>query len=109
MLKISFIITHDAVSLFFIGIEVQDLYRCTKNHPPVVRHFGDIDNLCIGQLSFNILNTAFAETLLLAGCVVLSVLFQIAMFARIGNSSDDFRTTNGLQKIQFFAKFFSTT
>ena len=55
MLKIGLVIANDTISLLFIRIEIQNADRRTKNHPAIVGHFGDIDDLRVRQLRFDIL------------------------------------------------------
>jgi hypothetical protein len=59
-----------------------------------------IDDLRVAQLALDFLDAPLDEALLLAGGMVLGVLGQVAVGARLGNRRHDARTVDGLQPLQ---------
>ena len=49
----------------------------------------DVDNLCIGQLAFDVLDTTLDKALLLFGGMILGVFLEIAVRPGFGDRLDD--------------------
>ena len=58
------------------------------------------------QLALDLLDAALDEALLLARCVVLGVLFQVAVRTRLGDRRDDGRAFHRLESLQLGAQAF---
>src|SRR5690606_21905332 len=65
-----------------------------------VDHFGE------RQRRLQLIDAALDETLLLAGGVVLGVLLEVAVRARLGDRLHDARALDRLQPIELFAQAF---
>ena len=103
-LDVGFIVTDDLVHLLFIGIHIDDGHGGTEDHLAGVLDFGDINDLRIGQLAFNIVDTPFAEALLLTGSMVFRIFLQVAMLTGLGDGSGNARTVFFFQFFQFLAQ-----
>ena len=77
LLKVRFVIAHDAIRGFFVGLDVQHGHRGTEDHAAGFRHLRDIDNLRIGEFGFNLLNTAFTKALLFTRSVIFHECRQL--------------------------------
>jgi hypothetical protein len=73
------------------------------------RQLGHVDDLGIGQLGLDVFDAPLDKALLLARGVILGVLLQIAMGARLGDGLDDPRALDFLQMLQLGAQLLSAS
>src|SRR5690606_25973014 len=78
-LKVCFIIAYNLIGLLFFGVQVFNRYCYAENHTTVLFKCFNINNLHCTEFTFDVLNTTFTETLLLASSMVFRVFFQIPM------------------------------
>ena len=64
----------------------------------------DVDDLGVREVRLDVLDAPFDEALLLARGVILGVLAQIAVRARLGDRLDDARPVLGLEALQLAAQ-----
>src|SRR6185437_6489735 len=67
-----------------------------------------IDDLRSRKRGFDLSNTAFDETLLLARRMVFGVFLEVAVRARFGNRGNDPRAVDGFQLLQLCAQALGT-
>ena len=63
---------------------------------------GDVDNFGVRELAFDLGNATLAETLLLAGGVILGVFPQVAVFPGLRDGGGNRWADHGFQMLQFF-------
>src|SRR5690606_35930207 len=86
------------------GIQIDQGHGGAEDHLVPRGHFGDVDDLSMAQLRFDLLNAALDKALLLAGCVILGIFLEITMGTSLGNRRDDARPLDLLQLLQLGAQ-----
>ena len=74
-LGVCLIFSNDAVRHGAIVIDIDQCHRYAEDDLTCSRDGGDVDDLSVGQLVLELLNTPLSKALLLSCSVVLSVLF----------------------------------
>jgi hypothetical protein len=97
---ISFVFAYDPVNDLLLGFLLEQFDGGTEYDFPARVNGRDVNHLDVGELALEVLDARFDETLLLLGCVVLSVLLEITMRTSLRNRLDHIGTIYGLESFQ---------
>src|SRR6266568_9138538 len=98
---IGLVLADDLEGLLLIGLLVGERH-CRAELDHRAGQFRDVDDLGARDLVLQFHDAAFDEALAFARRMVLGVLREIAVIARLGNRSDDRRTIDRFEPLQFF-------
>src|SRR5262249_52683601 len=101
---VGLVLAHDLVGDAGTAVLVLELHGGAEHHLAGVRQLRRVDDLGVGELHLDLLNAALDEALLLARRVVLGVLRQVAVAARLGNGLDDRRARLRLEALELGAQ-----
>ena len=90
-LDVGFVVADDLVAHLLAALAVLELDRGAEHDPAVGVELCRVDDLGIGELALDFGDAPFDEALPLLGRVVIGVLGEVAVRARLGDRLDDGR------------------
>src|SRR5690349_14864039 len=106
LLDVALVVAHDLVGDLLAASGVLELDGRAKHAAAVGIEPRRIDDLAVAELRLQLGNTPLDEALALLRCVILGVLREIAVRARLRDGGDDRRPLNRLQLVQLAAELF---
>ena len=97
MFDVRLVVADQLIDDFGAAILILELHRGTEHHAAVGAQPGHVDDLRVRQSMLDVVDAALDEALLLTGGVILGILGQIAVGARLGDRLDDVRPRFALQ------------
>jgi len=102
-LDVGFVLADDLVGALLLGVLVDEGHgRAELDH--LAGKLGDVDHLGARNLILKLEHAALDEALALARGVVLGILRDIAVLARLGDRADDRGTFDRLQLLELLFK-----
>lgn len=100
---IGLVFADDRVSRVLFRLHVEQFDGRTENDLPLIVDRRDIDNVGIGKLGFDVLDSCFDKALLFLRRVILRVFPEVAVRARLADCLRNLAALLIFQLVQFFA------